>query len=431
MFYHNFDNYLFENKGHSIKNHADALIFILGKENNLRSCKESINKINRNFFNFHHGELSSLPLEKWLSNFNENGRDIIINWFRNHNETHDKLIELFHNIENISEFIHFYNDTMTGKEGRPKFYSLELPGVGKGKLLMSWCLPQCTVNTDGKYFDLEIDGRKIEIKDLTSRVTPIEEIKLNLIAKTRVSHYDFWIETGKTLYILKTVEDKIDELESKMNLFDSDANKEIVREFLLATKAVLHPQFMEDFESTNFEAMDNWKKIVSFWVASNNFLKAYKEEVGENMYDLARLISSKKNNKPILLHIEPIEIPSDNIPDSITLSIKETDEIQTLVDNLKIELLKFRYVRTPSEFLDDILWAEDSIRNMTRKINIILFTKNGVRIISGTGRNNLIFNCVGSNKVKISFSSEEPQSDLSNHKFGLLSQDFIKKLKNI
>jgi hypothetical protein len=427
MFYHNYDNYLFE-KHDSVKNHTDSLIFILGKEDNLRSCKIAINNINRNFFNYHNGELSSLPLEKWLSNFNENGRDIIINWFKNHVETHDKLINLFHNIEGIPEFIDFYNNTMTGKEGRPKFYSLELPGVGKGKLLMSWCIPNSIVNSDGKYFDLEINGRKIEVKDLTTRVTPLEEIKLNLIAKTRVSHYNFWIEMGKTIYNLKTVEDKILELESKIDLFENDENKIIVEQFLLASKDILDPKFLEDFESTNFENMENWQKIVTFWLTSNNFLKVYKAEIGEDTYDLVRLISSKKTNKPILLHIDPIEISTD-IPDSIELHIKETNDAEKLIDNIKIELLKFRYVRTPSEFLDDILWAEDSIRNMTRKINILLFTKTGVRIISGSGRNNLIFNCVGSNKVKISFSVDEPASDLSTYKFGLLSQNFMKKLK--
>lgn len=429
MFYHNFDNYLFEGKDNSIKRHADGLIFILGKENNLRSCKEAINKLNSNFFNFHNGELSSLPLEKWLSNFNENGRDIIVNWFKNHTETHSKLIELFHNMNEVSEFIEFYNDTMTGKEGRPKFYSLELPGVGKGKLLMSWCLNDCKVNTDGKYYDLEVDGRKIEIKDLTSRVTALEDIKIQLIAKTRVSYYDFWIETGKSIYILKTVEDKIFELEDNLDLFEDGETKEIVKNFLTSAKAILEPSFMEDFESTNFESVDNWKILVDFWINSNEFLKAHRgTEVGENMYDLVRLISSKKTNKPVLVHIEPIELPSDDLPDTITLNIKKSDDAEKLIDNIKIELLKFRYVRTPSEFLDDILWAEDSIRNMVRKINVILFTKTGVRIISGTGRNNFIFNCVGSNKVKISFSTEERRRDLSNYKTGILSQDFIKKL---
>jgi hypothetical protein len=438
-YFQNLNDFLLEENTYKInpKVHAEELVMILGKSigevNNLYKALEVINRFNPKMVLKAKDQdtLSFEPIIHWLSNFNDNNRRKILTWFRDNKDKHKRLIRLFDMIDTLDGFIVYYNQNFTGEHKIDLFEGLQLHNIQNGKLLISWMVPNTEINSDNYYYDIGIGDRKIEVKDFTKRKTPLEEIKIQLAEKTKISRYEFWSEMDWSILQLRQIKPELialkEELESEQ--WKSDEN-DILRKFLKYAFEVLDEQFLQDFEAGNFENTASWERMYNLFISGNNLLKFKKSKPGEGIYDYVKFISSSRDNKPMLFDVEPVEIKTDenDIPEEITLKIREKSELEKKISYLRVKILKFKYARNPVDWIRDILAAEQSIRNFAKKINILIVTQSGIKLITGQGNQNLIFNTVGNEKVKVSYLGEEPKEDLSNYKNGILSQPFMKNI---
>ena len=422
------------------KIHAEELIMILAKSigevNNLFQALTVIHRLNDRMVLLTTGgdnKFSLTPLIDWLSNFNDNNRRKILTWFRDNKVSHKELIRLFNINNTIEGFADYYNRNFATSETDKEFFNgMKLHNVQAGKLLISWMVKGTKVNSDNYYYDLEIGNRKIEVKDVSKRKTPVEEIKIQLIAKSKVGNYEFWNEMGRSILSIKKIYKELKDLQDlleKEQWKSDDGN--VLKKFLKYAFEVCDHDFQESYDSGNFENMTLWEQMYNLYINSNRFLRFKKNNIGPGVYDYVKFISSTRDNKPIIFDVEPIEVNTDGeIPDEITVKVKQTTEIEKIMSFIRLDLLKFKYARNPIDWVRDILYAEEEVRYEAKLVNVVIITHDGVKLINGKGGNNLILNTVGSSKIKVSYLSEEPKEDLSNYHNGILSQGFMKNIWN-
>ena len=229
-----------------------------------------------------------------------------------------------------------------------KLFHIATRGSGKGEILITWLIQGATMNGGSDSYDINLKGRKYEVKDWS-----IQSDSASILAgvKSKVTNFKFWNEIVDTIRRIEKLTGPIDQPKLEWDDFDSEII-DVMFKILKRRQIILSGEC-------------NKKDL-------KNFQRFY-ELVGSIQHDstgYTNLILRGPNCEPVELSIE--ELPKA-IREQLKIQVKNTDDFTYILT----ELRRLEYVRQPANFRADMQAAVDQIVN---NITYIVFRKDKINI---------------------------------------------------
>jgi hypothetical protein len=237
-----------------------------------------------------------------------------------------------------------------------RLFDLKERGTGKGELAIAWLIKNAKIQGGAESYDLDINGKKYEIKDWSSEGnTPI----LTGV-KSKVTNFEFWREIVDTLRRLDKLVGYSTKSKFDFSLYFPDKFVKTVSDLLSQQSNILSGEV----------GIERLNLLKDFYIQAS--------QLNETSSGYTNLILRGPNEKPIELSIMPLSV-NDIKGDTITITKASTDNSLTYIIT---ELKRLKYVRQPSDFDKDLQIAVDQI---TEGITYIVFRKNKINIVSPGG----------------------------------------------
>lgn len=252
-----------------------------------------------------------------------------------------------------------------------RLFDLEPKGVGRGELFLSWLIADSKVQGGNVSFDLDIKGKKFEVKDYRSKNSPNAGIRLG--TKGKVTQFDFWKEIVDTIRRL-----------DKLTGFTSGQPKFDLSKTFTDTKFVESSNYILSRQNTILGGefgIEDKQMFNQFYSSVSNV------EIKSEGY--TNVILRGPNAKPIELSIAPLT-EKDVSQKTITLQISAEDNSMTYV---LTEIRRLKYARDPKTFDADL---QSAVNSLVGNLPFIVFRNDGINLTT-----DFVFDTISQGGVKI------------------------------
>lgn len=254
----------------------------------------------------------------------------------------DELVDRFQTLNHPSQLdSSLYSDKTTIWSS---LFNISTRGSGKGEILLIWLIRGSSMNGGTDAYDLDIQGKKYEVKDLSIQ----GNCSILAGVKSKVTNFHFWDELVNTIRKLK-----------KIPLAS-------IRE--LSPQAAHHAQQILNRQSTLLSGECNLTDLAHF-----NMLYRELNSIESPIQGYTTLILRGPNMQPIEIPIRTFTPPSSG-PFHID-PLDHPTQTSTLT-----ELRRLQYVRNPELVHIHMKQAVDQI---TEGITYIVFRKGRIHIATG------------------------------------------------
>jgi hypothetical protein len=250
-------------------------------------------------------------------------------------------------------------------------FEKEPKGVGRGELFLSWLIDGSAVQGGNVSFDLDIRGRKFEVKDYRSKENPNAAIRLGV--KGEVTQFGFWSEIIDTIRRL----DKLTGASSGITKFDLSKTFDD-KQFTETVKYILGRQ--KDIIGGKFNKTDHlmfkkfYDKVSSVHVVVDGY---------------TNVILRGPAVKPVEMSIKVLPVDQAN---QKVISIEKADQRDDLTYVLA-ELRRLKYSRDPKSMDKDL---QDIVNSIVGSIPFIIFRNDGINVTT-----DFIFDHISQGGIKI------------------------------
>jgi hypothetical protein len=237
----------------------------------------------------------------------------------------------------------------SGLTGR--LFEIRPPGLGKGEVLLSALIRDSFIQGGNVSYDLNVNGKKYEVKDYSNPKKPNASIRLG--TKGTVTRFRFWDEITATFQRLAQLRG-IDS-----SKFDLD---KLLPEPLL--DAIRYLDNRRDVILAGNLGMKDKKYLDMFYQEAN--------KLSSEIKGYTNVILRGPNAVPIEMSIEPIQDASGEA--FVIRPIRDESQNLTYVN---AELRRLKYVRNPLELEQDMAAAVAAIIN---DVTYIVFRPNRINV---------------------------------------------------
>lgn len=264
------------------------------------------------------------------------------------------MIEHIGNYSTPEELNDVYEDQiLTHGEFLNALFMIDTQGVGRGELLMTFCIPDSKFPGGGESYDLkisnrenkdilEVNGTTYEIKDYSnvekSGKGAMDSIRLGTGGK--LTRFEFWKNIEKTISTVKKIDNELSD-QQKNELFDPYLQR-IWNFMVTETGPDSIPGGVKSGELSN-------KKIHiinSFYYFMHELIKREMSDEIDDKYSIASLRGRSGEDQSVL--ISPIS--AKDIESGKTIEVQQGKEIQKAL----FELSLLEYVKNPTNFYEDM-----------------------------------------------------------------------------
>jgi hypothetical protein len=252
-----------------------------------------------------------------------------------------------------------------------RLFDLEPKGLGRGELFLSWLIGDSKVQGGNVSFDLDIKGKKFEVKDYRNPKSPNAGIRLG--TKGKVTQFDFWKEIVDTIRRL----DKLTGFSAGKPKFDlsktftDSAFVDSANYILSRQNTILGGEFgIEDKQMFN----QFYQTVSSVEVKAQGYTNVILRGPGVKPIEISILPLPEKDAQQKTLQIQVADTP---------------DELTYVLT----EIRRLKYARDPKSFDADL---QSAVNSLVGSIPFIIFRNDGINLTT-----DFVFDTISQGGIKI------------------------------